>query len=135
MTAKGLSHVEIYVSDLTTSVEFWGWLLPRLGFNLYQEFETGRSWRFGSTYLTFVQAEAGYRDERFHRKRPGINHLAFWAESSEQIERLTKELRERGIPILYEDRSPEEIGAPSRYAVWFEDPDRLKVEVVVQDEE
>ena len=134
MSGTGLSHVEIYVSDLNASVEFWGWLLPRLGFSPYQQWESGRSWRLGSTYLTFVQAEPGYRDQSLHRKRPGINHLAFWAHSSKEVESLTKELRDRGVPILYEDRNAEEIGAPSHNAVFFEDPDRMKVEVVVRED-
>jgi catechol 2,3-dioxygenase-like lactoylglutathione lyase family enzyme len=33
----GLHHVEINVSNLKRSVEFWGWLLPELGYELYQE--------------------------------------------------------------------------------------------------
>lgn len=127
--------MEIYVSDLNASIEFWGWLLLRLGFIPYQKWESGRSWRLGTTYLTFVQAEENYRDQALHRKRPGLNHLAFWAETTAQVESLTKELRERGVRLLYEDRDADEIGAPGPYAVFFEDPDRLKVEVVVRDEE
>lgn len=129
----GLSHVEIYVSDLDRSVEFWGWLLPELGFEAYQKWDAGRSWRSGDSYIVFVQAEKPYRGEAFHRKRPGLNHLAFWAESSDQVLTLQGALRERGIPVLYEDRGPDEPGAPSPYAVFFEDPDRIKVEVVVRE--
>ena len=29
----GLQHVEINESDLARSVEFWGWLLPELGYD------------------------------------------------------------------------------------------------------
>jgi catechol 2,3-dioxygenase-like lactoylglutathione lyase family enzyme len=32
----GLHHVEINVSDLERSVEFWGWLLHELGCELYE---------------------------------------------------------------------------------------------------
>ena len=127
---SGLSHVELYVSNLDRSVEFWGWLFPRLGFHPYQEWESGKSWRLDSTYVVLVQAEPSYRDQSFHRKRPGINHLAFWAESTQQVESLTKDLRARGVRILYGDRGPDEVGAPSSYSVFFEDPDRIKVEVV-----
>jgi catechol 2,3-dioxygenase-like lactoylglutathione lyase family enzyme len=133
-TVTGLSHVEIYVSELSRSIEFWGWLLPQLGFVPYQEWESGKSWKSDSTYLVFVQAESPYREEPFHRKRPGINHLAFWAESTDEVEAITRELRSKGVRILYDDRSPEEIGAPSAYAVYFEDPDRIKVEIVVREE-
>lgn len=130
----GLSHVEIYVSNLDRSVDFWGWLLPRLGFDPYQQWESGKSWRSDSTYIVFVQAEHPFREQTLHRKRPGLNHLAFWAESSDQVESITQELRDRGVRILYEDRTSEQIGAPSPYSVFFEDPDRIKVEVVLQED-
>lgn len=126
----GLHHVEIYMSDLQVSVGFWGWLLPELGFEAYQTWEEGRSWRAGDTYLVFVQAEDGYRDERLHRKRPGLNHLSLWATSTQQVRDLPDQLRERGARVLYEDRAPDAVGAPSDWSVFFEDPDRLKVEVI-----
>ena len=31
-----LHHVELYVSDLRKSSEFWGWLLGELGYREYQ---------------------------------------------------------------------------------------------------
>ncbi|WP_239584829.1 hypothetical protein [Chryseomicrobium aureum] len=35
--SKGiLHHVELYVSDLKRSTEFWGWLLEELGYELFQ---------------------------------------------------------------------------------------------------
>ena len=37
-----LHHVEIYVSNLSKSVEFWGWLLPELGYEQYQKFRYRR---------------------------------------------------------------------------------------------
>ncbi|GGB41168.1 hypothetical protein GCM10011409_18370 [Lentibacillus populi] len=55
---KGLlHHIEIYVSDLARSIEFWGWLLEELGYIPFQNWESGRSWKLGSTYLVFVQVE------------------------------------------------------------------------------
>ncbi len=128
----GLSHVEIYVSNLERSTEFWGWLLPQLGFEPYQAWDEGQSWRTGETYLVFVQAQDPYRERGFHRKTPGLNHLAFYADSADEVLDLQTALRERGVPILYDDREPDEIGAPSSYSVFFEDPDRIKVEVVLR---
>ena len=125
----GLNHVEIYVSDLRASVDFWGWLFPEIGFEEYQSWEEGRSWRCGETYVVLVQAHDPERDETFHRKRPGLNHLAFFVPTCEHIEDLTQKLRDRGVTILYEDRGPDAIGAPSRWSVFFEDPDRIKVEL------
>ncbi len=130
MTApRGLHHVEVHVSDLARSVAFWGRLLPRLGWEPFQDWPGGRSWRCGDAYLVLVQAPREHLSAGYHRKRVGLNHLAFHAASREDVDALTAELRERGVPILYEDRHPH-AGGEDCWSVFFEDPDRIKVEVV-----
>lgn len=131
---QGLHHVEVYVSDLVTSIAFWGWLLPQLGFEPYQEWDEGQSYKCVDTYLVFVQAEPAFLDQPHHRKRPGLNHIALWALSKDQVRQLPERLRERGVRVLYEDRASGEIEAPSEWSVFFEDPDRIKVEVVAPPE-
>jgi catechol 2,3-dioxygenase-like lactoylglutathione lyase family enzyme len=127
---KGLlHHVEINVSNLTNTTSFWGWLLEELGYQPYQAWEKGKSWRLGGTYIVFVQAEERFLDVSYHRSRVGLNHLAFHAESMEQVDEITGLLKQKGVPILYEDRHPF-AGGESHYAVYFEDPDRIKVEIV-----
>lgn len=131
--ASVLSHIEIYVSDLDRSAAFWGWLLECLGYAPYQAWPAGRSWRLGTSYLAFVQAPADTRSAGYHRRRVGLNHLAFHATSAEQVDELTESLRGRGTRVLYEDRHPH-AGGPGRYAVFFEDPDGIKVELVLDAE-
>jgi len=85
-----LHHVELYVSDLTKSLNAWDWLLTELGYTVYQQWDEGRSYRFGATYLVFVQTEADHLEPPYHRKKTGLNHLAFHASSLEQLERLRR---------------------------------------------
>lgn len=125
---NGLHHVEIYVSDLTKSDQFWSWFLGRLGYRLFQSWKSGRSWILGDTYIVFVQVEERFKDVAYHRCRVGLNHLAFHAQSPAQVDEITEELKARGIAILYPDKHPMAGGA---YGVFFEDPDRIKVELVV----
>lgn len=126
---NGIHHVELYVSNLAQSTEFWGWFLAELGFAPFQQWDAGRSWRLNDTYLVFVQTLDRHLDVSYHRGRVGLNHLAFWAESRDQVNALTEQVRARGFRILYEDRHPF-AGGPDHYALYFEDPDRIKVEVV-----
>lgn len=42
---------------------------------------------------------------------------------------MTERLKERGVHILYQDKHPF-AGGDNYYAVFFEDPDRIKVELV-----
>ena len=122
-------HIEIYVSDLKNSTDFWSWFLLKLGYHVYQQWDAGISFKLHDTYLVFVQTEAAFLDIPYHRKRTGLNHLAFHAESQTMVDEITHELRKKGITILYEEKHPY-AGGKNYYAVFFEDPDRLKVELV-----
>lgn len=124
-----LHHVELYVSDLNKSLIAWDWLLTELGYTVYQQWDQGKSYRHGDTYLVFVQTEPEYLEPPYHRKRPGLNHLAFHAESMEQLESFRCHLPRYGFSELYADRFPYE-GGPNYVALYFEDPDRIKIELV-----
>lgn len=124
-----LHHIEIYVSKLTDTIEFWDWLLKELGYQVYQQWDSGISWKQGDTYLVFVQAKDRFQDVPYHRCRVGLNHLAFHAYSKQQIDSITAKLQQMGRPILYADKHPF-AGGNVHYAVYFEDPDRIKVELV-----
>ncbi|MBW6515977.1 MAG: VOC family protein [Candidatus Cloacimonetes bacterium] len=125
-----MSHIEVYVSDLKRSTLFWDWFLAFWGYKVHQEWERGKSWIKGMTYIVLVQTEHRYQKYPYHRCHTGLNHIAFFADDKTDIDRFTKELRRKGIPILYEERHPY-AGGEDNYAVYFEDPDRIKLEVVL----
>lgn len=128
--SKGiLHHLELYVSDLNKSTEFWGWLLEELGYKSYEKWDSGQSWKLGETYIVFVQAEQRFLDIPYHRSRVGLNHLAFQADSHEQVDDITNKLKNNENTILYSNQHPY-AGGHNHYAVYFEDPDRIKVEIV-----
>jgi catechol 2,3-dioxygenase-like lactoylglutathione lyase family enzyme len=124
-----IHHIELYVSDLNVSMDFWEWLLGGLGYTRFQSWENGSSFKLGETYLVFVQVEDRFKDKSYHRCGVGLNHLAFQARSREQVDEVTRILEQREVPILYQDRHPY-AGGGTHYAVYFEDPDRIKVELV-----
>ncbi|KGM32088.1 VOC family protein [Inquilinus limosus] len=126
-----LHHVEIYVSDLSASHGFWSTLLARIGYR-----ETGR-WDDGFTlagddapYLTFVQVADRHASRPYHRCGVGLNHLAFRVNGRDAVDSLRQHCLRTGIPCLYEDRYPFANGGTDYYALFVEDPDRIKVEFV-----
>lgn len=128
MSSRGsLHHLELYVTDLEVAAGFWGWLLGELGWRPFQEWDEGCSYRNGDAYLALVEAPAARGG--IDRRAAGLNHVAFRGGDQGEIDALTDALRERGVRILYPDRHPYAGGA-DHYAVFFEDPDGLKVEVV-----
>ncbi|MGV3240447.1 VOC family protein [Streptococcus hyovaginalis] len=128
--SKGLiHHIEIYVSNLKSSITFWGWFLEELGYESFQSWESGHSWKLGETYIVFVQAEERFMDTPYHRCRVGLNHLAFHASSRQQIDDMTRKLEQKGVKIFYTDKHPY-AGGEKPYAIYFEDPARIKVELL-----
>ena len=128
MSKSGLlHHVEIYVRDLKTSADFWGWFLESLGYKVHQSWSDGKSWKLGETYLVFVQVEERFKDVAYHRCRVGLNHLAFHGKSQQHIIEITEQLKSRGVKLLYPEKHS---NVGESYAIYFEDPDRIKVELV-----
>ncbi|WP_460920379.1 VOC family protein [Salinarchaeum chitinilyticum] len=124
--AGQLHHVELYASDLDASVDFWDWLLGELCYEPKSEWEGGRSWVNGPTYVVLVAADDG--DQPFDRNAAGLNHLAFHARSREQVDAITAGVRERtDSSVLNEEQHPY---AGGYYALYCEDPEGLKVEIV-----
>jgi len=109
----------------------WGWLLERLGYAQSETWKTGRSWRMGDSHIVLLQVEDPHRYAGFHRKRIGLNHVAFGVSSLAELHDIRQELHDRQIPTLYADQYPNASG-PQHVALFLEDPDRIKIELVVQ---
>ncbi len=124
-----LHHIEIYVANIKKTSIFWNWLLTELGYESYQKWESGISFKYKGTYIVFVQVEERFANNSYHRCNIGLNHLAFHAISREHVDEMTLKLQEKEVRILYLDKHPY-AGGENYYAVFFEDPDRIKVELV-----
>jgi catechol 2,3-dioxygenase-like lactoylglutathione lyase family enzyme len=125
-----LHHVELYVSSLERSCAFWTPFMQMLGYE-------AEPWSGGvnyvkedeDTYFCLLQAPQEHLNAGYHRKRVGLNHLAFKGSSRAQIDQIADWVRKSGNTLLYADRYPY-AGGPNYYAVFCEDPDRIKLEVV-----
>ncbi|MCL4140990.1 UNVERIFIED_CONTAM: hypothetical protein GTU68_037617 [Idotea baltica] len=80
-------------------------------------------------YVCLLQASPDHLAAGFHRKRVGLNHLAFKAKSRALVDEIREWAKRAGHTLLYDDRYPFAT-APDYYALFLEDPDRMKLEVV-----
>lgn len=129
MIRVGFSHLDYNVSDLKKALAFYDPLMKFLGFSKEVESREWILYGNGRMKLCLVQCEPSFAGEGFHRKRPGLNHIAFQAEHREDVDRTAVFLNEHGIATLYQ--SPGQFHSELEYyAAFFEDPFRLKLEVV-----
>jgi catechol 2,3-dioxygenase-like lactoylglutathione lyase family enzyme len=123
-----LHHVELWVPDLDRAVACWGWLLGELGYEQFQDWDGGRSWRAGPTYIVVEQSPAMTSNEH-ERCRPGLNHLAFHVVSRLRVDELAGVGPEHGWRLMFADEHPH-AGGPDHYAAYMEDADGYEVELV-----
>jgi catechol-2,3-dioxygenase len=124
-----LHHVEVYVRNLDNSKQFYDWLLvDHLGYRVYQQWPSGISYILGEgTYLVFVQSQK--LQQAYNRTNVGLNHLAFNMVGQDAVDRLRADLGRLPYHELYAERYPF-AGGPDHYALYLEDPDRIKIEIV-----
>jgi catechol 2,3-dioxygenase-like lactoylglutathione lyase family enzyme len=123
-----LHHIELWVPDLNRAEHTWGWLLGALGYELYQQWPEGCSWRSGDLYIVLEQspARSAFRHDRH---RPGVNHLAFHVAERATLDQLVGEALLHGWRLMFADRHPY-AGGEHHYAAYLEDPDGYEVELV-----
>ncbi|MFK7994348.1 MAG: VOC family protein [Granulosicoccus sp.] len=126
-----LHHIEIYVSDLRASRAFWSYILADLDYVVSDDWEDGFTLaKEDGAYLTFVQVSEKHENKAYHRCAVGLNHLALKVFGKEAVDQLRQKCREANIPCLYDDKYPFANGGSDYYALYVEDPDRIKVEFV-----
>lgn len=132
MRTSGVHHVDLVVSSIERSLTFYRELLSPLGFHRIGEVEGER----GETiwYLAGPGSSIGLREAQSEREEPldryevGLHHLALEASSRAAVDERAAWLRSHGVEI---ESGPEEYGySPGYYAVFFFDPDGIKLEIV-----
>lgn len=127
-----LEHVILNVSNPKISFPFYKDLFDHFEYKLLAE-EKGDHVAFrkkGTADFWIVATDPKYIKNGFHRKNTGINHFAFHVSSKEEVDRFYQEfLKPKDIKTLYESPKSFPQYTPDYYAVFFEDPDRIKLEV------
>ena len=130
---EAIDHLDLVVTDLERSLRFYTELLHPLGYTRTAEIVgeqgeravyVGRPNGFGSVS---VREAKGRRE--YDRYDVGIHHIAFSAWRRSIVDDRARWLRENGHEI---ESGPEEYNqyTPGYYAVFFYDPDGIKLEIV-----
>ena len=123
----GVHHIELWVPDIDRATTQWGWLLTELGYQPFQEWPGGRSWRLADTYIV-IERSPDMLDEPHERTRPGLNHLAFHAGDQDRVDALTTAAAEHGWELMFPEKHPH-AGGPDTYAAYLSNTDGYEVEL------
>jgi catechol 2,3-dioxygenase-like lactoylglutathione lyase family enzyme len=96
--------------------------------NQFQDWEHGRSWQLGATYLVVGESPA-LTASGHDRLRPGMNHLAFHAGSRQHVDALAADGPAHGPTLLFPETHPH-AGGPDHYAAYISNTDGFEVELV-----
>jgi glyoxylase I family protein len=131
---RPVDHLDLVVTDLERSLEFYNGLLAPLGFTRNSEIEGERGERVvyiggtGGTSVSLREARSDAHGVPYDRYGVGIHHLCFGAPDRDTVDERAAWLRDRGAEI---ESGPEEYEyTPGYYAVFFHDPDGIKLEIV-----
>jgi catechol 2,3-dioxygenase-like lactoylglutathione lyase family enzyme len=131
---RPVDHLDLVVTDLERSLEFYNGLLEPLGFTRNSEIEGERGERVvyiggsGGASVSLREAQSDAHPTPYDRYAVGIHHLCFGASSREVVDERSQWLRDQGAEIESEPREYDY--TPGYYAVFFYDPDGIKLEIV-----
>jgi catechol 2,3-dioxygenase-like lactoylglutathione lyase family enzyme len=128
-----MSHVRFTVTDIPRAERFYGAILGFMGYRLVEKSATRLAWAgwaaTGNLQWVIVSAaDPASLNKRHDRYSPGLHHFAWNADSREQVDRFHELLKEIGATVL--DAPALYDYEPGYYAVFFSDPDGLKLELV-----
>lgn len=123
----GIDHIYISVTDLARSEAFYDRIMPVLGF-LKNSFpnEGDRHIQYYNRHFGFVLRPA--RRKIIHDPlAPGLHHFCLRVEDAGTIRAIASRFEELGVECSVPQLYPEY--APDYYAIFFSDPDGIRLEV------
>ena len=125
----GIDHLVLSVGDLARSKEFYRKVLGFLGFKLKHDYDDAAGWSNGKTLFWIAEADAKGKTHKHRKGDIGFHHYAFELTSRKDVDDLGAFLDRNGAMVV--DPPGEYNGDENYYAVFFTDPDGMKLEGMV----
>ena len=124
----GIDHLVLSVGDFARSKAFYGKVLGFLGFKLKHEYPDMAGWSNGKTLFWINAADEKGRKRKYRKGDIGFHHYAFELSSRKDVDDLGAFLEKNRMTVL---DPPGEYYDECYYAVYFADPDGMKLEGMV----
>jgi catechol 2,3-dioxygenase-like lactoylglutathione lyase family enzyme len=120
----GIDHLSVRVGNFQKSKRFYDRLFRFLGFKVLDEYANAIGWTNGQTRFWIGAADAKGRSRKYRIGDIGFHHYAFELGSRKDVDALEAFLRRHKATIV----DPADEYYEDYYAVFFLDPDGLKLE-------
>ena len=129
LPARGIQHVDLAVSDVARSIDFYTRLLGPFGLDEYGRYPSYRGteevvyFSFGNQHLGLRPADGGkhcYYDV-------GIEHIAFFVDAREEVDEAYQRCLAMDANVHHAPELDRDIA--DYYALFVFDPDGIRVEV------
>lgn len=124
----GIDHLVLSVGDFARSKAFYNKLLTFLAFKLKHEYDDMAGWSNGKTLFWIAAADAEGRNRKYRKGDIGFHHYAFEMASRKDVDALGAFLEDNDVDIV---DPPGEYYGRDYYAVYFTDPDGMKLEAMI----
>lgn len=129
-TETRVHHLALTTSSLQTAIKFYDPLLSGLGYRNVLNSPSLAAWELmGQPEILLYQAKGEAALRSRSRYQPGFHHLAFRVANRVAVDQIHSWLCESEHPVL-EPPQPYPEYPGNYYAVFFLDPDGLKLEVM-----
>jgi catechol 2,3-dioxygenase-like lactoylglutathione lyase family enzyme len=125
MALGALSHIAFTASDLDRSAAFYDVVLGFMGYARWPAVDGQAKWKKPGVGIVLLYT--AQKDQAHDRTAPGLHHYSFEADSRAEVDALHALLVKNNATIL--DAPADYQYTPDYYAVFFADPDGLKLEL------
>jgi catechol 2,3-dioxygenase-like lactoylglutathione lyase family enzyme len=136
-----IDHIQITVKDLKNAEAFYDKFLSILGFDINLK-SKGRVAKHEFDVVEYFHPllifginspRDEFKNEVVHRRKPGaLHHLAFRAESCEEVDKIYMQIKETGANIIEAPRFFPQHGE-HYYALFLKDTEGIKYEIVFEE--
>jgi catechol 2,3-dioxygenase-like lactoylglutathione lyase family enzyme len=127
MILGSINHIGLTVSDMARGAGFYEDLLGHLGYARVEDTPKHILWAGPGGALGISPVRPELAERRHDRYAVGLHHLAFHAPSRADVDAAFAKLQAMGAEVT--DVPAEYDYLPGYYAVYFLDPDGIKLEV------
>jgi diadenosine tetraphosphate (Ap4A) HIT family hydrolase/catechol 2,3-dioxygenase-like lactoylglutathione lyase family enzyme len=124
-----IHHLDITVTSIERSTPYYDAVLTRVGYTRIADADEGPMWHGARHDIGLQQSDEKGRAMPHYRFAPGLHHLALEAPDRASVDRLYAELVALGVHVL-DPPAQYDRYSPGYYAMFFADPDGLKLEYV-----